>query len=494
MILDKTITKDEGFEGTLKNFRLTDLIQMCCMAGATTAIRVTQDSHQGTIIIKDGDIVQAICNETMGEEAFYQIISWKRGSFETMSVHPIHERMIDKNWEFLLLEGARMGDEQAITDNGPAKTEGKVPTSPLEDKVRVLIVDDSPLMCRILQELLTADEEITVIGVAHNGEEALKKIDELKPNLITLDVNMPVMDGGTALKHIMIKNPCPIVIISKLGSKSPGNILDFLRLGAVDFIYKPKKSEDMDHQQRQLVETIKLAAKVKVGNFKRMRVPKIRPKGKPSLGDRNPIETLVVISSGMGGYAELMKVVSLLAGNLNACLIGLQSMPSDFLIPFSEYLDTLSELCILPIQHKVPLLSGRCYIGAPDSSLKIDLGDSQYFFELEDDLSRLQEIPNPFDRFLYSIANSLQARILVVLLSGAEVGHLKGLHQIKQKNGRIIIQQLNSCMAFRPLQRTVEAQLVDFEGTHDEIAREIIKYSMNPSSEDPNLVQGMRDE
>jgi two-component system chemotaxis response regulator CheB len=472
MISDKIISKQGGFEGTLKNFRLIDLIQMCCMAGATTAIRVTQDLEQGIIMIRDGAIVQAMCDEIFGEEAFYKIISWKKGSFETLDISPVlEERMIDKDWEFLLLEGTRMRDEQAITGGGLEGPEEKLPASPVQDNVRVLIVDDSPLMCRILQELLTSDESITVVGVAHDGEEALKKIDEIKPNLITLDVNMPVMDGGTALKHIMIKKPCPTVIISKLGSKPPENILDFLRLGAVDFILKPKKSEDMGGHHQQLIERIKLAAKVKIENFKRVRPPKISLKAKDSFRDESPCESLVVVSSATGGYAELIKLLSLLPGNLNASLILLQGMPREFQIPFSDYLNSTSGLRVLPIQDNSPLFGGRCYLSTNDVYIKISSEDNQHSLRYEADVSNLKQ--KPFDHLLCSIANNFPRRILVVLLSGAEVGDLEGLQNIKQRKGQIIAQKLNSCLAPHSLQKAIQANLVDLEGDDYEMAMQI---------------------
>lgn len=468
MTPEKMTSHGEGFEGTLKNFRLTDLIQMCCMSGATTAIRVTQDSQQGIIMIKDGNIVQAICNETMGEEAFYQVMSWKKGCFETMDVIPALERMIDKDWEFLLMEGSRMGDELSIAGSESDGTAEELPASPCQDNVRLLIVDDSPLMCRILQEILTVDEAITIVGVAHDGEEALKKIDELKPNLITLDVNMPVMDGGTALKHIMIKKPCPIVIISKLGSKSPENILDFLRLGAVDFILKPKKSEDMARQQ--LIERIKLAARVKIGNFKRARAPRICPKPKGSSGSDYPCELFVVVSSGMGGHAELIKLLSVLPGSVKACLIILQTMPPEFQIPFSEYLNSASGLSVLPLQNNSLLLGGRCYVGNKDVSIQLTLEGSKYSLGFRNSTDPQQK---SFDDFLCSVANTFPGRLLVVLLSGAEIGDLEGLRRIKQRNGRIVAQKLNSCLAPDSLQKAIQANLVNLEGDYFEMATQI---------------------
>jgi len=328
-------------------------------------------------------------------------------------------------------------------------------------------------MCRILQEILTADKGITVVGVAHDGEEALKKIDELNPNLITLDVNMPVMDGGTALKHIMIQKPCPVVIISNLGSKSPENIFDFLRLGAVDFILKPKRCEDMAGRYQQLIESIKLAAGVEIGNLKRVRAPGMCLKPKYLFGGEKPCEVVVVVSSGMGGYAELIKLLSVLPGDLNACLIVLQAMPPEFQIPFSEYLNSTSGLSVLPLQGHSPLQGGRCYIGIKGVSVEFTSEGGRHSLGCGNGSSNLPQ--KPLDDFLASIADAFPGRLLVLLLSGADVGDLEGLRAIKQRNGRIIAQKLDSCLVPRSLRNAVQANLIDLEGNHVEMAAQISK-------------------
>jgi len=328
-------------------------------------------------------------------------------------------------------------------------------------------------MCIILQKILTVEEGITVVGVSHDVEEAPNKIAELKLNLITLDVNMPVMDGGTALKHIMIKKPCPVVIISKLGSKSPENILDFLCLGAVDFILKPKKSEDMARHHQQLIESIKLAARVEIGNFKRVRAPGMSLKPKDLSGSENPCELFVVVSSGMGGHAELIKLLSILPGNLNACLIVLQTMPPEFQIPFSEYLNSTSRLSVLPLRSNSPLQGGRCYIGVKDASVEITSKGGRHSLRFGDGSSTLRQ--KLLDDFLASIAHTFPGRLLVILLSGADVGDLDGLRAIKQRNGRIIAQKLDSCLVPRSLQDAVQANLVDLQGDCLEMATEISK-------------------
>ena len=204
-----------GFAGTLRNIQITDIIQMCCLAGASLCIRVTQDSDQGTIYIEDGEIVHAECGTLSGIEAFFTILGWPSGQFETMESPPTSQPTIKEPCQFLLMEAARQADERVL-DVADKVAEEEEPGFSEAKKLRVLIVDDSPIMSKILTSMLTADPTIDVVGTAKNGEQALKKMKDLAPDLITMDVNMPVMDGSTALKHIMINSPCPVLIMSNL--------------------------------------------------------------------------------------------------------------------------------------------------------------------------------------------------------------------------------------------------------------------------------------
>ncbi len=480
LILNQITEKGEGFAGTLKNIQLSDLIQMCCLSSINMAIRVHKGSDQGTIYIQDGEITHAVCEQSHGENAFYEILAWESGGFETLGEISIQEVTIEKNWQFLLMEAARIADEHAIeTDEQDIEigeqeilTEAIQPLHEL-DELRVLIVDDSAMMCRILKDILNADKDIVVVGTAKNGEEALEKIDELKPDLITLDVNMPVMDGSTALKHIMIKSPCPVVIISSLAGGAQENVLDFLRLGAVEFISKPAKNENMEAQQQQLIETVKLAAKARISNFKMARAPNIVHKEGANEAIEGPCELLVVCNSGAGGYAELIKVIPLLPRELNACLVVLQDMPHEFISPLSDYLNKRSNLMIQPLQGDVQLCGGRCYIGINEFHLNMNSEENGYSLSLGEAEPGQDRGSKGFDHFLQSIAETFSGRILVVLLSGAVVGELDGLRKIKEKNGRIIVQQLHSCMVPYPLEKAIDAQLVESEANPAEIARQI---------------------
>ncbi|OEU67570.1 MAG: hypothetical protein BA867_03885 [Desulfobacterales bacterium S5133MH16] len=469
LIREQIDIRDKGFEGTLKNIQLTDLIQMCCLSALSMGISVSKGSEKGIIYIQDGDIIHAECEDSVGENAFYEIMAWEGGSFETMGVVAAQETTIDKNYQYLLLEVVRMADEKAVKKDDEDENEEKINISLPHENIRVLIVDDSPMMCKILSDIIESDEEMEVAGTAGNGEEALKKIGELEPDIITLDVNMPVMGGSTALKHIMIKSPCPVVIISSIGSNSQMNVIDFLCLGAVDFIKKPVKNDHFIQQQKMITKRIRLVAKAKINNFQRAKTALVLSKKDDKSDENLPCDCLVVFHSGAGGYTELIKTVSVLPGDLNACLILLQTMPSEFINPFTEYIDKRSLATILPLQNDSPLLGGRCYVGTSEYSLKLNSLEKGYFLCSESEVSKSGQT----DKFLKSIADCYAKDVLVVLMSGADVGDLDGLRSIKEKSGRIIAQKLNSCMVPYPLEKAIEAGLVDQEASHVEIARQI---------------------
>lgn len=471
--MNKSPDNDTGFAGTLKNIYLNDVIQMCCLSAINMAIRVTKDSKEGTIFIKDGLVIHAICGNIEGEKAFYRIMGWENGSFETLGMSSVPEPTINKNVQILLMEAARIADEQALQVNIPCEYEDKQGQGQI---YRVLIVDDSQMMCRILKDILTSDKDIVVAGTAKNGEEALKKIDELMPDLITLDVNMPVMDGSTTLKYIMINSPCPVVIISNISSGTHANVLDFLRLGAVEFIKKPTKTEDMTKQKQRLIEVVKTAASARISNFRRARSQGVLVTKKPGSAGRSNCGKMVVLNSGAGGYAELIRLIPMLPAAPGSYLVALQNMPNEFVSPLSDYLDTRSNMDILPIQAGVQLFGSRCYIGTNNYPLIFSSKEDCYSLLTGDELPYSDKKGHCFDYFLHSIADFYSGSVLVVLLSGADTGDLSGLGHIKEKNGRIIIQEISSCMIPYPLEKAIKAGLIDKEANADGIKDRIIDY------------------
>jgi two-component system chemotaxis response regulator CheB len=445
-----------GFAGTLRNIQITDIIQMCCLAGASLCIRVTQDNDRGTIYIEDGEVVHAECGQAAGVDAFFTILGWPSGQFETMEAAAITAPTIKEPCQFLLMEAARRADEWSV-----AKAEEESVELELfePEKIKVLIVDDSPIMSKILTSMLVADATIEVIGTAKNGEEALKMMKSLSPDLITLDVNMPVMDGSTALKHIMISSPCPVIIMSNLLPSSYDTLLSFLNLGAVDFMSKPVKSSNIVVQQQRIVERIHKAAKADVKRFKLLRCPKLKPSEFLRINKSQPCEQLVFAVSGAGGYLETVHMITGLPKVTQTTVLSLQSIPPPFAPTLSTYLNMRSRFDVQPLADKGLLNPGRCYIANSSMDMQFAISEGHLALFNNSNTSDPSSEGN-IDQLLMSAAELFQDRVLVLLLSGAEVGGLEGLRAIQDSGGKILAPKPDRCILPASIEPAMEANLV----------------------------------
>ncbi len=470
---------NSGFAGTIKNVQLNDLIQMCCLSASSMCIRVTIQNRVGTIYVIDGEIIHADCGKSTGEEAFFRIMGWQAGSFETLKIEQPPEPTIKQNCQFLIMEAARFADEKNIqseASNEPA--ENKSP-----DKiVRVLIVDDSPLMCKILISMLDTDPGIEVVGTAKDGSEAVSMAKELKPDLITLDVNMPVMDGTTAIKHIMIKSPMPVVIMSNLGTGSSDTIFNFLSLGAVDFMSKPVKNNNILIQQQKIVERVHTASRATVKNFRIIKTHKVTAPKKAFHPFSMEKDCLVVVNSGAGGHCELINGIYSISqnqGTHNLAVISLQTLPPAFKAGFSEYLNSRCLFKVSPIGDIAPVLSGCCYIGTNGRNLKIQLDDNEPRIVAEELDTASEGSGDYFDGFLTTASDVFKHQLITVLLSGAETGHMEGLKKVKENGGHIIVAKPESSMVSDPLESVVSEGLADMQTGPQKLFEAISKLINN---------------
>ncbi len=465
------VSECSGFDGTLKNIQLEDLIQMCCLSSITTTFRVRMGRREGSIYIADGDIVHAVCGDRSGEAAFYEILGWKSGGFESNGALDPPKRTIDKNWQYLLMEGMRLADERGADAEETLKSMG-IESRRTPARIRTLIVDDSPVMCRILREMLETDEAVEVVGTAGNGEAALQMIADTEPDLITLDVNMPVMGGRTALKHIMINQPCPVVIISAAGNDSGANIFDFLCLGAVSFLGKPVRTGDMEAQHKRLLETVKRAATAKIENFIRIRAPGPVPPSRARPSETRPAKHLVVVSAGPGGFAELVRLIALFPANLAAGVIAFLQMPGEYLQTFAGYLNERSFLSVTPLpDNAVPFVTGSCFAAPDDFFVKITMPVEGGIYAAAAGPETGAE--NRVDDFFSHATEAFSGRIDVVLLSGAKVGRGSGLSRLRDMGGGIFSQPRSRCMVPEPLIHA--GKMIEQEADSPEIVSRILR-------------------
>lgn len=460
--------KDKGFVGTLKQIHLIDLIQMCCQAGMSMVIRVINDEDKGTVVIEQGNIIHAVCGNLVGEDAFFRILSWKSGEFETIGSIHVPEPTIKQNSQYLLMEAARIVDEDEKQGHVEDDAKMKAP-----EKRKVLIVDDSKMMCRVLTDLFEKDAGLEVIGIAANGQEALEKIQAMKPDLITLDVNMPVMGGETALKHIMIQSPCPVVIISSVGGDAPGKILDFLKLGAVDFIPKPGKAGSESFAEERLIKRAKQAAHGRLDRFRRVKLKDVKNDRRLDLSENEPGESLVVLCSGAGGYMELMEFFSRIPEDVEFPVLWVQDMPWSLCRPLAEFIDNHSRIPVRAVSDRTLLSKGNGYVASLEGAVWLDHATMTLMTE--------PQLPKEgrstqIDDFLTHLADHLTSALQVLLLSGADCGCLTGLKAVKDRKGNVLTQNPETCVAPGLLETAIEKKLADATADTQDMIRRMMSW------------------
>src|SRR6202142_2174277 len=245
-------------------------------------------------------------------------------------------------------------------------------------KVRVLVVDDSALMRKLIPQMLEADHCIEVVGTAIDGNFCLKKIEELKPNMITLDLQMPGMNGIDTLKEIMRRHPLPVIVVSSHSTEGASVTLKALGLGAFDFVTKPQDATShMAETAAELIAKIKAAAECKVvrpGTFKVAAPPE-----KISIGKSAPPPSkLVAIGISTGGPQALEFLLAQLPPDFPGAIVIVQHMPEGFTEMFARRLDELCAVGVKEAQSGDVLLAGRVLICPGSRHIKVKrlpLGD-----------------------------------------------------------------------------------------------------------------------
>jgi two-component system, chemotaxis family, protein-glutamate methylesterase/glutaminase len=484
-IICNLLQPQQGFTGRVVGMRLEDVIQMFCYRKDSTLLTVLHGETKGLIYIHDGGIVHAECDSLTGVEAFYEIVGWGGGGFLSQIILKAPPKTVFIDWQSLLMEGMRQKDEirhalAPLPTEEAGRTAGAMPTELAEasrkpvsppvaaaEAKRIMIVDDSRFIRKIVQEILESDSSLSVAGYATNGQEAIAKIDELKPDLILLDWDMPIMKGSTTLMHIMIRSPCPVVVLSGFVGGVGANPFDLLCLGGVDFLRKPQNNWRMDGRADDMVRRIKDACGIRFDRIRRVRIPASLPESKQTNGYATPASLLAVFGSSMGGCTDLIRLVPMLPADLPAAVIVLHDMQKEAIGAFVDYLDRRSRTTVRSLEAGVPLVAGICYVHPATVRAEL-VRQGDHLTAVFAEGGTVQEVQ---EHFLSSAAKLLGRSLVAVLLSGSNGGRAGGLRAVKKAGGVTLIQDPASSTDPRAAEEAIQEGVVDYRASADNLAQ-----------------------
>lgn len=315
----------------------------------------------------------------------------------------------------------------------------------MSKSVRVLVVDDSALMRKLIPQMLAHDESIEVVGTAMDGTFCLKKIEELKPNAITLDLEMPGMNGIDTLKEIMRREPVPVIVFSSHSTEGASVTMKALGLGAFDFVTKPKDaSAHMAETARELIAKVKAAADCKL--TPRPLTGSARKPQKAATAIGSPTK-IVAIGVSTGGPQALEYLLTQLPGDFPGTIAVVQHMPDGFTDMFARRLDELCALRVKEAQSGDVLQAGRVLICPGNRHMKVKrlpLGDVVVL----GDEARVNGHRPSVDVLLRSVAEEYKTHAVGVLMTGMGDDGAEGLGAVKHEGGMTIAQSEESCVVF----------------------------------------------
>ncbi|MDM5297952.1 chemotaxis response regulator protein-glutamate methylesterase [Bacillus pumilus] len=348
--------------------------------------------------------------------------------------------------------------------------------------IRVLVVDDSAFMRKLISDFLSAEQEIEVVGTARNGEDALKRIKELNPDVVTLDVEMPVLNGTEALKQILAEHDLAVIMVSSQTKQGKDLTIHCLELGAFDFVTKPSGSISLDlHKVRgQIVERV-LAA----GLSRKRTENKVSPK--PSVKPPNPVVTprvqevssgslrkIISIGTSTGGPRALQKVVTKLPKDIEAPILIVQHMPAGFTASLATRLDHLSQITIKEAQDGDIAKNGVAYIAPGGMNMSLHEQGASLVIKLstEDTDSRHK----PSVNYLFaSISHIKGYQKIAVIMTGMGSDGTEGVKKmVASGHTKVIAEKEESCVVFGMPKSVIKAGLAHETRHVDDIAHAII--------------------
>lgn len=335
--------------------------------------------------------------------------------------------------------------------------------------IRTLIIDDSAFMRKALQIMLESDPEIKVVGMARDGEEGFRKVQELQPDIVTLDLEMPRMNGLECLKMIMREQPTAVLVVSSLTTKGAAIALEAMNLGAQDYIPKSQSyvALDITKIKSDLLEKVKNIARHSRWKRSVIRKPDVESGRKDlvakesqrySLGDQHI--TAIAIGVSTGGPPVIQKICAALPADFPVPVFIAQHMPREFTRTFAERLDSLSSVRVKEAEDEEIVQRGTVYIGRGGSHLKIVRKGVRVLTKLSSEPSDLLYYPSA-DVLFNSVLEVYGRGVLGVILTGMGKDGLLGLQALHARGGKILAQNEKTCVVYGMPKVVVDAGIAD---------------------------------
>ncbi len=348
-------------------------------------------------------------------------------------------------------------------------------------KIKVLIIDDSALIRSILKEIINSQSDMEAVGAAPDPIAAREMIKSLAPDVLTLDVEMPKMDGLDFLEKLMRLRPMPVVMVSSLTEKSSDITLRALELGAVDFVTKPKLdiSHGMQEYGQEITDKIRVAATAKI---RKAAVPK-HDVAKSNTADAvlpalaNAIATtekIIIVGASTGGTEAIKEFLIKLPPDCPGILIT-QHMPEAFTKSFAQRLDSLSKITVKEAQHNERVLSGHAYIAPGHSHLLLKRSGTNYMTELSQGPLVNRHRPS-VDVLFRSAANHAGKNAIGVILTGMGKDGALGMMEMKQAGAYNFAQDEASCVVYGMPKEAVAVGGVDEIIPLHDMARKVLGH------------------
>ncbi len=346
--------------------------------------------------------------------------------------------------------------------------------------LRALVVDDSAYLRRLLSDILNSIPGVEVAGTAFNGKEAITQALRMNPDLITLDLEMPEMDGFTFLRWLMQEHPTPTIIISSDGAEE--NVLKALDLGAVDFIVKPTRhiSTELEMIEDPLVEKVEVLKNLRIEKVKKQIATRRRRPPRVPAGETPPIDCpfgLVAIGASTGGPPALQSILTRLPENFPAPIAVVQHMPATFTGLFAERLNAACAIEIKEAEDGDWVRPGRALIAPGGRNMRFVKAKNGVRVQLE--LPDLHEKYTPSVNILMrSSAELYHEKTLGVLLTGMGDDGKLGMRAIKEQNGRTIAESEETAIIFGMPAEAIREGVVDSVEDLDKISETILSLCM----------------